>query len=464
MKVKGDKLKSFEKFILMALNDEGPLSSVELDDKFLIFISSVWYHRKDKGTESLIEEIVDESESIEFTVKHKIKHDENVSVEKEIPEGEIGTSFLINRLVDEDYVIFSEGKYSLTSKGKSVSDNLIKSMEKRSNTIDKNFFNPSATARNNIFIDAFLAILKLSAGAISGSVGLLSDGLDNITDTISAFLVWLGIKFDHEFISTIIVIFMLFVASFTAIFNAVDRIFAILTNTFTPITQVTLVIVVELIAICTSFSLFIYQRHVGHENNNLTIISQSVDSRNQIFVGLAVIIGAIFSVFKFYWVDAVVGLFIGAMIFKSAVGLAKDVKSSVNGASTDFTKYKTFFGYYMKINHMETYQFWILFSIENKDYHTKEELVSSFENSFNNRYIPMLSELNVVPVIHEDFDKYFDEIIKPLISKNWIIEESQDKFDITSEGLKYLSDILDSFSDYDFGFTDAFVLKLSDED
>ena len=46
MKVKGDKLKSFEKFILMALNDEGPLSSVELDDKFLIFISSVWYHRK----------------------------------------------------------------------------------------------------------------------------------------------------------------------------------------------------------------------------------------------------------------------------------------------------------------------------------------------------------------------------------------------------------------------------------
>ena len=27
-------------------------------------------------------------------------------VEKEIPEGEIGTSFLINRLVDEDYVIF----------------------------------------------------------------------------------------------------------------------------------------------------------------------------------------------------------------------------------------------------------------------------------------------------------------------------------------------------------------------
>ena len=61
MKVKGDKLKSFEKFILMALNDEGPLSSVELDDKFLIFISSVWYHRKDKGTESLIEEIVDDS-------------------------------------------------------------------------------------------------------------------------------------------------------------------------------------------------------------------------------------------------------------------------------------------------------------------------------------------------------------------------------------------------------------------
>jgi Co/Zn/Cd efflux system component len=462
MKYKGKKFKTYEKFILMALNAEGPLSSDELDDKFLIFISSIWYHRKDKGTESLLEYIVDEGENVEFSVKHKIENDKIPDINR-IPEGELGSSILIERLIDEEYVEKINNKYQLTSESKQISDKFIQSMQKRGKTIDQDFFNTSATARNNIFMDAFLAILKLSAGFISGSVGLMSDGLDNITDTISAFLVWVGMKLHHEFLSTVLVIFMLFVAGFSAIYGAVNRILSILSNTLTPISQVSLIIIVEIIAICTSFSLFIYQRHVGHENNNLTIISQSVDSRNQIFVGLAVIVGAVFSILNFYWVDAVVGLFIGTMIFKSAIGLAKDVESAHKGENTDFNKYKTFFGNYMKINHMETYQFWILYGISNRKIYSKKDLVNSFENAFNNRYIPMLSELNVVPVIHEDFDKCFSEIINPLISKNWVIEKGDDVYNITDSGLKYLTDILDSFNDFNFDFLDSFLLKISDE-
>lgn len=52
MKINGKTLVGFDKFILMALYVEGPLSLTQVDDKTIIFISSIWYQQwneKDKS-------------------------------------------------------------------------------------------------------------------------------------------------------------------------------------------------------------------------------------------------------------------------------------------------------------------------------------------------------------------------------------------------------------------------------
>ncbi len=464
MKVKGRELKGFEKYILMALEGEGPLSLEELDNKFVIFMSKIWYQQWDEKDKSILNTFIDDGERVRYDLKEELSRN-NVKADN-MTFAQVSSKTMIKELLNLNLVKENESnEYELTNEGHEAGKELISRMKKRAKTIDKNFFDVPATARNNIFLNALLAILKLSAGLISGSVGLLSDGLDAITDTISAFLVWLGIKIHHEFLSTILVIFMLFIAGFTAIYESITRILAILANTVDPITQIPLAVTVEAIAICISASLFVYQRHVGRANNNLTIISQSVDSKNHIFIGSAVIIGALFSMIRIYWVDAIVGLFIGAGILKDSIELAKDAKSSYDGEETDYTKYKTVFGNYTNINHMETCQLWILYAIPNYSITSKRELIESFEGAFNNRYIPILAELDILHPNDNDieFKEHFDEIVNPLIERGWIKKEGNEEYDITNEGLKHLDTIFNDFNNYDVKFSDSFMLKLSDE-
>lgn len=465
MKINGKTLVGFDKFILMALYVEGPLNLTQIDDKTIIFISSIWYQQWNETDKSFLNSIIDNIERLRcFFKKKSLDSDDEIETKK----GSLGsinrfiklTEFgLVEKSINENN---SDEFYKLTVFGEEKGEYLVNSMKKRGKEIDKYFFNTNAVARNNIFIDFFLAILKLSAGFISGSVGLISDGLDAITDTISAFFVWLGIKFHHEFLSTILVIIMLFVAGFSAAYESITRIIEILNNTVNPINQVPLVVAVEGIAILSAIGLFIYQRHVGRSYNNLTIISQSVDSKNHIFIGSAVIIGAILSLFNIFWVDAIVGIFIAFGILRDAFGLLKDAKSSYEGEETDFSKYKTFFGDYIKINHLETFRLWILFAIRNKNINTQKELVKSFNEIFKDNYIPVISELDLIPNENLDFQNNFEEIISHLIDNNWV-EKNGDNYKITELGLEHLDSILNDFNTFDVKFSDSLLLKLSNE-
>ncbi|WP_225370574.1 hypothetical protein [Methanobrevibacter arboriphilus] len=107
----------------------------------------------------------------------------------------------LNRLINFGLVEkINDETYKLTEFGQKKGKYLVNAMKKRSKEIDKYLLNTNAVARNNIFIDFFLAILKLSTGFISGSVGLISDGLDATTDTISAFFLFgLGLSFIMSF-------------------------------------------------------------------------------------------------------------------------------------------------------------------------------------------------------------------------------------------------------------------------
>ncbi|BBL61225.1 MAG: cation transporter [Methanobrevibacter arboriphilus] len=460
MKINGKTLVGFDKFILMALYVEGPLSSTQVDDKTIIFISSIWYQQWNEKDKSFLNSIIDSVERTRYFFKRDSVDSKTII---EVEAGEMGSLNNFNRLINFGLVEkIDDETYKLTEFGQKKGKYLVNAMKKRSKEIDKYLLNTNAVARNNIFIDFFLAVLKLSTGFISGSVGLISDGLDAITDTISAFFVWLGIKFHHEFLSTILVIFMLFIAGFSAVYESITRIIEILNNTVSPINQVPLVVAVEGIAILFAIGLFVYQRHVGRSFNNLTIISQSVDSKNHIFIGSAVIIGAVLSLFNIFWVDAIVGIFIGFGILRDAFGLLRDAKSSYDGEETDFSKYKTVFGDYVNINHLETFRLWILFSVHNKDLNTQEELVKSFNETFKDNYIPVISELDLLPNEDLDFNSNFDEIIIHLIDNNWL-EKDGGIYKITESGLNHLDIILNDFNNFDVKFSDSLLLKLSNE-
>lgn len=459
-KLKDKPLIGYDKFLLMALYKENPLSVMDLNDKTVIFISKIWYQQWHEDNKSSLETTFTYLSRLRYSIYEVYYKERRNDSSKEVG---IDASLECETLVKNGLAICNpNGTYELTEKGNKKANELIKRMEKRSSLIEKDLLETSSAARNTIFINFFLAIMKLSSGLVTGSVGLIADGADATTDTISAFLVWLGIKIHREFLSTVLVIFMLFVAAFSVGSEALRRILVALTGTLTPISHAYLVMAVEFIAILTAIFLFIYQRHIGRERNNLTIVSQSVDSKNHIMIGSAVILGAIFSIYGIYYVDAIVGIFISLGILKDAIGLSKEAISSYQGDNSDLSQYKTAFGDYMKLNHYESFQFWILFAIHRKDIKTKEGLIKSLENAFKARYIPVLSELKLTP--HEEFNyrQNFSEIVSPLMDLELIIT-NETEYTLTEKGVKHFNRISHDFEYYDVKFSDSFLLKLSDE-
>jgi cation diffusion facilitator family transporter len=88
---------------------------------------------------------------------------------------------------------------------------------------------------------------------------------------------------------------------------------------------------VALLTIILKSGLFIYTRNAGRREDNLLILANSEDHRNDVFVTSSTLLGIIFGSQGIYWIDGVVGIgislwiaFIGIRIFSSSYHVLMD--------------------------------------------------------------------------------------------------------------------------------------------
>lgn len=441
----------YDKFLMMALLKEGSLSMVELWEKSMLFLSLIWYQQLPEKGQPLMERLF-------FRFTHL-----RLELEDERPnKATHGAKAEMDKLMEKGWVKINDAnKYELTDEGLNKAEEYEDEMKKEAVIVDKEL-KPSTTAMNTTFLDAFLAVLKLGSGLVSGSMGLIADGTDATMDTVEAILVWLGIKYHRENLSTILVILGLFGASISILFDAITRILATLGGNPEPITLPLLVIAVEGIAILAAVFLFYYQRFVGKISNSLTLISQSVDSKNHIFIGTSVIIGALFAIFGIYLVDSIIGLFVGAGIFKDAVGLLREAISAERGEEEDYSEeYSLPLQECWEENKLIAFRNWILYTLWGDDPKTRQEIVSSLHKVFHpNNYIPVLSELKATCSENYDFEEKFEILVKPLKDHELLIEEIEE-YHLTEKGGKHLEHFISNFKYYDIHRSDEILLAMS---
>jgi len=443
----------YDKFLMMAILKDGPLTLDELREKSMLFLSLIWYLQIPEKGQSL-------GQRLFFKLSHMRKELEDGRASKDTHT----TEFELNKLIDYDLLkLNKENKYELTSEGRVQAENSHKKMVNEASKAHSEF-KPSTTAKNTTFLDAFLAVLKLGSGLVSGSMGLIADGTDATMDTIEAILVWLGIKYHRENLSTLLVIFGLFIASISILFDSITHILATLSGNAEPITMPFLVIVVEGIAILAAVLLFYYQRFVGKVTNSLTLISQSVDSKNHIYIGTSVIIGAIFAIYGIYIVDAVIGLVVGAGIFKDAVSLLQEAISARKGEEEDYSQeYKLPLQEMWEENKLMAFRNWILYCIWANESKTRPEIVNSLERVFHpDNYIPVLSELKANCTEQYDFQGHFENLIIPLKKHDFLIEDIE-KYEITEQGEIHLHKFVQNFKYYDVHRSDEILLAMSQD-
>lgn len=184
-----------------------------------------------------------------------------------------------------------------------------------------------------------------------------------------------------------------------------------------------------------------YQGFIGKKYGSLALLSQSIDSKNHIYVAVSVIGGAVFSLIGVPFVDAAIGVYISFKVLKDGFDLAREVISSVKGEEIDFSKYELFFEKRWKMGIHESFRFWLLYLLKG-GIQSRDDLIKTLEQRFRT-YIPLVGEFEFCAADGFDFRERFDELVQPLVDQD-MVTKSGDTFFITRAGTSYVGSTLKS--------------------
>ena len=198
-----------------------------------------------------------------------------------------------------------------------------------------------------IFTNIALFIVKLIIGIFAGSMAIISDAINNLTDLISCVVSLVGFKLankpadkDHpygheriEYISGMIVSFIIITVgcvlcytSFKSLIDqSIDSVFSILS------------FVILGIAIFGKIMLGLFYNAIGKAINSVSIKASRQDSFNDAIATGAVLITAIIKYFvpSLWWLDPALSICIGLFIIYSGIKLVKETVSPLIGLTPD---------------------------------------------------------------------------------------------------------------------------------
>ena len=386
--------------VLMLLKKNGPMTTKELKQHFFKFASQFGYgfehsHHKQHAQKSRGDFFQELDTQIEiFTYKGFIEHQQD--------------------------------QLMLTKAGLYEAEKTEKQFQKAAGWVNKNLLSAEGATKNTVIIDAILAFFKLLTGFITGSVGLIADGTDAALDTVTAGVVFWSVKKKRELIGSFVIIAMMFATAVGLGFDSVSGIVDAILGESETIVRPLLVIIVEGVALGFAYLLMLYQRFVGKKSRNLALISQSVDSKNHIFVAIAVIAGALLSVFNIHFVDAAIGAYIAIKIFIDSISLLKETFNSMQGEEVDFDKFSGRIDQKWKSEKSKGFMATVILSLLKQERMGEEELISVLEENFQPGYIPVLSEFQIGFAVNTDFEKVFPNIMVPLLNQGIVQQEGSD--------------------------------------
>jgi cation diffusion facilitator family transporter len=175
----------------------------------------------------------------------------------------------------------------------------------------------------NILGNTFLFIIKLWAAIISGSIALLSEAFNSLTDIVSSIAVFVCVRisdkgadeghpFGHsraEPVAGIIIAVLAGILGFEVIRASVSRLF-----TETMVVIGTFALLVPVITVISKSFMAWYFRRVGREIGSPAIAASSVDSLCDVMVAIAALTGIVGVKLGYPFLDPFAGFAIGLWI------------------------------------------------------------------------------------------------------------------------------------------------------
>ncbi|MCM1226599.1 MAG: cation diffusion facilitator family transporter [Clostridium sp.] len=195
-----------------------------------------------------------------------------------------------------------------------------------------------------IVCNIFLFVLKYIMGTVSGSVSIVSDAFNNLSDSASCIVTLLGYKMaskpadkDHpfghgrmEYLTALFIAVLILVVAFELLKDSVDKVIHPEKITFSIIVLASLILSI-LIKLWMSF----FNAKLGKRINSMVMLATSKDSRTDVIATSATCISVISALFTDLPVDGIMGIVVSFFIFKSGIDIVRDTVDKLLGGPAD---------------------------------------------------------------------------------------------------------------------------------
>ncbi len=191
-----------------------------------------------------------------------------------------------------------------------------------------------------IAFNIVLFLMKLFAGLVSGSIAIMADAFNNLSDAGSSVVTLFGFRMagqeadtDHpfghgrlEYITGFIVAVVIVVMGIELGKSSIDKIINPTEVSFESIT-----IAILLVSVIVKLYMFYYNRGVAKKLNSASIQATATDSLSDSIATTVVLLGTIIAEYSGIQLDGYLGILVAAFIFKAGIGAAKDTLDPLMG-------------------------------------------------------------------------------------------------------------------------------------
>lgn len=290
-----------------------------------------------------------------------------------------------------------------------------------------------------IFLNILLTVVKALIGFLTGSISIVADSINNLSDTASSIVSLIGISlsakpsdeehpYGHgrgEYLATLIVAAFILFVGFNMLKSSIDNIL-----NPKPVGFSYVLLGILILSLSVKFWMYKFYTKVGKKINSSPLVATGIDSINDVLVTSVVIISFIFSRFTTLPIDGIAGIFVCIVILKNGIDLIREMTDELLGAQVDPETLKEIQELFLSYDEIiETHDLYIHSYGPNKKYASIDAVVRN--------------DANIVE-IHNVFDEIEHEVLDRF---GFMLTTHMDLIKPENKEEEELSDILEKYTE-----------------
>ena len=195
-----------------------------------------------------------------------------------------------------------------------------------------------------IFCNVLLFGVKLAIGLLMGSMAVMADAFNNLSDAASSIIGFVGVKMaskpadkDHpfghgrmEYIAALIVSFLVIEVGITFFKSSLGKIQNPEELTFSWIS-----ILILALSVCVKLWLSAFNRILGRKIDSKVMLATATDSMGDVITTTATLGSILVCHFSGVNIDGIVGLLVSLLVIWSGISIARDTREPLIGQGVD---------------------------------------------------------------------------------------------------------------------------------